>query len=450
VCPEQETDMIELADAVYPDLRSFIDANYANQSEAAVLIAEAPRVKDILNALHAHQKDLVAEAHELHDNVERHDRDPLASEIRKSENLDRRIAETQRFVNAVLDIVEQRKANRERMDRERSRFNPIIRGGKTMEHSELSNWIRHGGSPTFDIETHDVEYHDLTKGGSAGAAVPLGFVGQFYMHLIASAGVRQTNAIVYRTSGGEPLVIPKSTVDPTAAIVAEGVAITPNDPTFSSVTLSANGYKALVYVSRELIEDSAIDVEEILGRLLGRAIGQANGTDLVTGTGTSKPLGVANSPVDGSVATWALLVAGATGPDLLQDLFHSINPPYRPQATWMMNDATLAALRKLKSTTNEYLVQRSLVADQPETLFGRPVVSDPNFGTGAGTGTRILFGDFSSYYAIRDVGTVRLERSDDFRFANDEVAFRAVLRTDGRQVLNDTTNAAVKALRITA
>lgn len=433
----------------YESLDDYLNSfDYPDKAVEETAMRGGPRA---FQAIHDHRVGIRELQGALMSKIEAHLSSPLASDARRLsgerrewEQLDDEFSRTGEFLSDAMD-------EHDRLAEGRKKFSPIFseRNAMTRTDNELSNWIRHGGSPTFDVNLSNTETHDTTRSSVAGA-VPLGFVGNFYLHLIASAGVRQTNAIVYRTSGGAPMTIPKSTVDPTAAIVAEGVAITPNDPTFGSITLSANGYKSLVYVSRELIEDSEIDVEEILGRLLGRGIGQANGTDLVTGNGTSKPLGVANSPVDGSVTTWALLVAGATGPDLLQDLFHSVNAPYRPNSYWMMADATLAALRKLKSTTNEYLIQRSLVADQPETIFGRPVVTDPNFTSGAGTGTRILFGDFSSYYAIRDVGTVRLERSDDFRFANDEVAFRAVLRTDGRQVLNDTTNSAVKALRITA
>jgi HK97 family phage major capsid protein len=87
--------------------------------------------------------------------------------------------------------------------------------------------------------------------------------------------VRRTNAFTVQTEGGEDIKLPKSTADPTAAIVAEGVAITPNDPTFNSVILRAFGYKELVYVSRELVEDADVDITAILARLMGRAIGTA-------------------------------------------------------------------------------------------------------------------------------------------------------------------------------
>ena len=366
-----------------------------------------------------------------------------ADDSRKAQ-LDREISEL-RARAAELHEAEERSAN---LSKQREPFNAIIRGGSVKTTTELEQFLRHGGVPYMDVA---LETHDLTTGAaSAGDFVPAGFVGAFYQHMIAEAAVRQTNVQVYSTSGGEPLKIPKSVADPTAAIVAEGVAITPNDPDFGNVVLGAYGYKMMVYVTRETTQDSSVDIEQILGRLLGRAIGTASGADYVSGNGTTAPQGVNTSPVAGVSSTWAILTAGATGPDLLTDLYFSVRPTYRSQGYWLMNDATLAALRKLKSTTNEYLVDRTLTTTPTESIFGQPVVTDPNVGTGAGVKDSILFGDFSSGFAIRDVGQVRIERSEDFRFANDEIAFRAVLRTDSKQVLNDGANAAVKALHQTA
>ena len=48
----------------------------------------------------------------------------------------------------------------------------------------------------------------------------------------------------------------------------------------------------------------------------------------------------------------------------------------------------------------------------------------------------IIFGDFSTYF-IRDVGSVRVERSDDFAFTTDLTTWKATLRTDGDLI--DTT-----------
>lgn len=55
---------------------------------------------------------------------------------------------------------------------------------------------------------------------------------------------------------------------------------------------------------------------------------------------------------------------------------------------------------------------------------------DPSVAAPGANAKSIAFGDFSGYY-IRDVGSVRFERSDDFAIGSDLVTFRAVLRTDG-------------------
>jgi HK97 family phage major capsid protein len=439
---------------IYDDLDAFIASfDYPDQAIEATARWGEPACR----ALHDYRKAIREEMAGLKPKLEAFSASPLASDNRRFDSVQRQWeAHSQEFTRAG-EFLGQALTEAERNEASRKRFAPIFGRNAMEDNTELGDWIRHGGSPTFDVPLKatrtlgGTESHDLTTGGgSAGAVVPLGFSGAFYMHMIATAAVRQTNAIVYTTSGGEPLKIPKSTADPTAAIVAEGVAITPNDPSLGSVTLGAYGYKEMVYVSRELIQDSDVDIEGILGRLLGRAIGTASGTAYVTGNGSSAPQGVNLTPVAGVNGTWANLIAGATGPDLLTDVYFSVNAPYRPLGFWLMNDATLAAVRKLKATDNSYLVQRDFSQAPGETIFGRPVVTDPNMVTGAGVKDSILFGDFSSYFAIRDVGGVRLERSDDFRFANDEIAFRAVLRTDSKQVLNDTGNAAVKAFHQTA
>ena len=49
--------------------------------------------------------------------------------------------------------------------------------------------------------------------------------------------------------------------------------------------------------------------------------------------------------------------------------------------------------------------------------------------------------DAEAALGIRDVQGVRFERSDDFRFANDLVTFRVLLRTDSKQILNGASGA---------
>ena len=120
---------------------------------------------------------------------------------------------------------------------------------------------------------------------------------------------------------------------------------------------------------------------------------------------------------------------GAPTADELIDLFFSVIPEYRRAGTWMMSDATWAGVRKLKDTTNRYLIDR-LGSGGELSILSRPVVIDTNVADTGVSAKSVLFADFSAYY-IRDVRVLRVERSDDFAFGQDLVTFRALLRTDG-------------------
>jgi HK97 family phage major capsid protein len=305
-----------------------------------------------------------------------------------------------------------------------------------------------------DRELHrrmGTEFRDLTKGTATDGAelIPTGFLATLYEHLIEFAAVRQTNPTILTTSTGENVLVPKTTAHGVATLVAEAGALLENDPQFAQITLNAYKYGQLIEVSSELIADSAIDLLGYLARAAGRAIGTATGTAYVTGTGSAQPEGVANAPTAGVTggAGTGLTVSGNS----LIDLYHSIISGYRSRGVWLMNDLTAAYVRKLRDDTGgaglgNFLWQPGLQAGMPDTLLGRPVVTDPNMAVQAINAYSIAFGDFGQYFIIRDVTGVRFERSDDFRFGNDLVAFRIILRTDSKQVVNGA-NGAVKFYR---
>jgi HK97 family phage major capsid protein len=103
-----------------------------------------------------------------------------------------------------------------------------------------------------------------------------------------------------------------------------------------------------------------------------------------------------------------------------------------------MSDTAVAAARKLKDSTNQYLWQPGLVSGEPNAFLGRPLFTDPNVDAPGLSKKSVIFGDMSKYF-IRDVAGVRVERSVDFAFQNDLVTWRFILRTDGDLI--DTTGA---------
>jgi HK97 family phage major capsid protein len=89
-----------------------------------------------------------------------------------------------------------------------------------------------------------------------------------------------------------------------------------------------------------------------------------------------------------------------------------------------MPQAMGGAIRKRVDSQNRQLSEPSVQVDQPDMLLGYSVYCDPNMGAvGTGASTAIAFGDWSPF-VIAEVGTVRLERSTDYAFANDLITYR--------------------------
>lgn len=304
------------------------------------------------------------------------------------------------------------------------------------QDTELRKFLRGEGSRSFEVmPTGPVDFRALSKlTATAGAnTVPTSFYDRLIAHLIETAAIMQAGVTVLNTSSGETIQVPKTTAHSTAAIVTEGGTIGASDPTFGQVPLNAYKYGTLIQVSRELLNDTGVDLEGYLAMQAGRALGNAFGAHAITGTGTSQPRGVVTDATLG--ITGGTGVVGAFTADNLIDLHYSVIAPYRQSSScyWLMRDATVGSARKLKDTTGQYMWQPSLQLGAPDMFLGKPVLTDPNVATTALAAKSVLFGDFSQYF-VRMAGGVRFERSDEFAFNTDLVTFRALLRADASLV----------------
>lgn len=306
----------------------------------------------------------------------------------------------------------------------------------TDRQAELRKFLKGESGRTFDLRPESpVDFRSLTKGSATagGNTVPTSFYDRLMAHLIEVSAVMQAGATVLSTNSGETIQVPKTTAHSAAAIVTEGGTIATSEPAFGQVSLGAFKYGTLIQVSRELIEDTGVDLEGYLSMQAGRAIGNAFGAHVVTGTGTTQPRGIALDSTMG--VTVAPGQAGVPSADNLIDLFYSVIAPYRASSAtkWIMKDSTVASIRKLKYTTGEYVWQPALTAGAPDTIMGKPVLTDPGVAAVGVNAKSILFGDFSQYF-IRVAGGIRFERSDDFAFNTDLVTFRCLYRGDGALV----------------
>jgi HK97 family phage major capsid protein len=246
----------------------------------------------------------------------------------------------------------------------------------------------------------------------------------------------QAGSRVVVTASGETIPIPRLASPGAAASATEGAAATGTDPTFDQVSWGAYELAQPIITSRRLVEDSAIDIEGLIGSLIGENIGVLLGQRLATGTGTGQTLGLANA------ATVGVTGAG-TAPtfDELIDLETSVPAPYRTLSSWVVADTALATLRKEKDANGHYLWQPAVTLGQPDLIHGRPVYPDANMTVG-NSAVSVLYGDFSRFW-VRVVNNLRIERSDHIKFLERQIAFLGVMRADA--VLTDLS--AIKSFK---
>jgi len=276
-----------------------------------------------------------------------------------------------------------------------------------------------------------------TLKSTATQALGVDVYGRIVQHLVETSAIMRAGATVVTTDTGEDLVVPRSTGFVTSAITAEGAQITESDPALSTVTLKAFKYANYFEVSQELANDSPTNLLDFLARQAALSLGLGTtgyGDDLINGAGTTEPRGLlldAGTGVTGPAGTGTTLGTQGTanqGTDALWNLIGSVAEPYAESdsAAFIMRNASNVTIRKLRDTSGQPV---NGLTDR-RSILGYPVYVDPFMPAMANTAESIAFGAMDRYF-VRIVNGVRFERSDEFRFQHDLVAFRCIVRLDG-------------------
>ena len=247
-------------------------------------------------------------------------------------------------------------------------------------------------------------------------------------------------AHIITTSSGDrkiPVVASKGS----ASWVDEEGTITDSDDTFGQVSIGAYKLGTLIKVSNELLNDSAFDLEAYISKEFGRRIGTKEEEAFFVGNGTGKPTGIFNATGGAQVGV-TTATANEIKADEIIDLFYSLKAPYRKNAVFVVNDATIKSIRKLKDGNGNYLWQPALTSGTPDTLLGRPVFTSSYVPTIAAGAKTIAFGDFS-YYWIADRQGRNFKKLNELYAATDQTGFVATQRVDGKLILAE----AIKVLQ---
>ena len=218
----------------------------------------------------------------------------------------------------------------------------------------------------------------------------------------------------------------------TWAAIAEEAEPTESTPVVGQVNFSIEKSGGLVKVSRELLDDSAINLPALLSQVFQEAAGQFEDVGIISGNDTTQYAGVLS---DGDVAFYTM--AGSTavvGADLI-GTYYALNAQHRANASWVMKSTIASLITSIAITAAGVHTIPSLTAAPSDFILGkRNVLTDVTSGLGGtitSTEKIAIFGDFKQYYIFDRVGfTIR--RNDSLYMGNDQVGFFANRRGDGQ------------------
>ena len=362
--------------------------------------------------------------------------------------------EFERMEQEVVDMGHaiERMERAEQLDRElNSPANPVLsdqperplpaadtRRGTGSEAYNRAFWSSIRGRASYDVR-NALQVGELTEGGYT---VPDEFEHQLIEALQEENIMRGLVHVISTASGDRK--IPLVTNYGNASWIEEEQQIPESDVGFGQITLGAHKLATAIRISQELLNDSAFDLAGFIAHEFQRRAGAAEEEAILSGDGSHKPIGLLHDTLGAQVGVTAASATAITADELI-DLQHSLKSGYRRKAAFIMNDAAIKAIRKLKDGQGQYLWQPSIREGVPDMILNTRVYMS-NYMPLVEAGNKVvLYGDYS-YYWLADRAGRTLQRLNELYAMTDQVGFKLTERLDGRLILPE----AVKVMQMKA
>ncbi|WP_312490957.1 phage major capsid protein [Sphingomonas sp.] len=283
---------------------------------------------------------------------------------------------------------------------------PVLDGARTTTNGAFDGYVRSG-------TTVELKAFTGTTGDSGGFAVPREIDAAIASVLKSISPIRSiANVVTVGSAGYRKLVTTGGTPSGWASETAARSETA--TPSFVELAPPMGELYANPSASQAMLDDAAFDVEGWLAAEIATEFARAEGQAFVAGSGVNRPKGFLTNPVSAArdgvrpfgtlqyLASGAAGAFGANADERLVDLVQSLRAPYRQGACFVMNAATSARIRKMKSADGQFLWAPGLVAGQPATLLGYPVVEAEDMPDIAADAPAIAFGNFQAGYLITE------------------------------------------------
>jgi len=215
----------------------------------------------------------------------------------------------------------------------------------------------------------------------------------------------------------------------------ESAALTEAEPRFGRVTLDAKKLTGLSVVPNELLQDSIISFSALIERLWPMVLAFEEDSAFMTGNGAGQPLGFlgAGNPAAIAVPAENGQAASTIVYENIVKMYARMLPSSLSRAVWLISPDTIPELFTMAlsvGTGGNSVFVVNAAAPGPMTLFGRPIVVTEKANT-LGSRGDLAFVDLS-YYLVGDRQSMTASSSTDWKFGNDQTAYRIIQRVDGR------------------
>jgi HK97 family phage major capsid protein len=298
-------------------------------------------------------------------------------------------------------------------------------------------WLR---SPSDDVfwktaSTDEVKAMQEDTDAEGGFFVPEQFINQTIHDPGVPGSQLRPLCNVIRVSSKDGYVPTMGSA--TWAAIAEEAAYSDQTPTVGQVAFSLEKSGGLIKVTRELLEDSAVNLPALLTQVFQETAGRFEDVGIISGNNTTQYAGIMS---DSDVAFYTMANATSVVVADLIGTHYALNAQFRANATWVMKSAINSLINQIQVTGNGVTGIADITTSPSAFILGRPVVdTDVASGLGAtitSTEKIAIFGDFKQYYIFDRVGfTIR--RNDSLYMENDQVGFFASRRGDGQVGLSD-------------
>jgi HK97 family phage major capsid protein len=303
-----------------------------------------------------------------------------------------------------------------------------IKETEVRHHAAIMDYLRNGNL-RMSVSNRELLDRAQTVGTNSegGYTVDTSLAAAIEQATLDFGGVRSVANVFSTSKGGDLSIVTNDDTSNVGELLAESATAAALDTAFGVVTLNAHKYSSKsMLITRELLQDSEYNLVSFLAELMAERIGRITNTHYTTGDGSGKPRGIVTASVAGKSAA----ATGATTFSELLDLKHSVDSTYRSNATWMFNDSTLVALKKLAIVSaNQSLWQPGIVGGAPSTIDGQAYTVNNDMASMATTTKPIIYGDMKKYW-VRDVAGVEILRSDELNMLKGQVTFVGFSRTD--------------------